>query len=1164
MSGLTSKDVRVVDQITHILMRPDTYIGSIDVKKTKTYICISKSGKLEMKFREIEKPYGAYQLIDELLVNASDAAVSDSTVRKIVINVNKESGVISILNNGKGIDTSLEETTKKCVPEVVFGHLLSGTNLESSEKNEFTGGRNGLGAKLANIYSDEFSVKIIDTMQLSHPGKAVIYEQHWKDNMSKCSDADIRLKDLQEEPEGQVSVTLKLCDKVLPNGISDDFVRLLRRRALDIAACTPSHVEVIFNGIMLDVKDFSDYASMFVGKEATRLRFKNDFFDVIVCRHPNSLDYEKKTGNSSTDFESSGVSQSHCISFVNGISTDKGGEHASRITDQIEWFIRDEVKKKIKNTSYRFPMGSIMDYFIIFVNAKIKYPKFSSQTKDEMVKDYTEYYTESQIPDEFLKKIIKEMDFFDELVAKSNQIMAIKSAKKFSKIGRGRGRPAIEKLEDANMAGLKGHHNILILTEGDSAKTFAVTGLEKLGRDNYGVFPLKGKPLNVTNASENEVQKNEEYSKIKTIIGLEENKEYNDESVKKLRYQEVWVISDADPDGIHIRGLCMEMFRCRFPSLLRGTFNFFKIFITPQIVAKKGSERLFFYNREEFDVWTKECSNSRSYTIVYLKGLGSISRNDALKFFSDIPNHVKTVKFNKKMDFELMDMAFNKDRVEERRDWNNKYVELGKNAPRLDYKKTSFHASEFIKKELVLFSIYSNANKLPHIMDGLKPCTRKVMQYFLMNPKEVKVNNATGLISSKFSYHHGEKSMHDAIIGMNQTFIGSNQIPYLKAEGQFGSRLMGGDDASSPRYISTSLGDYMNLFFIKEDFPVLEDVIDDGDVCEKEFLCPIIPTCMINGTFGIGMGWKGGMHKRNISGVIDCIRKKIRGEQCTDPAIDFIGFNGTFTDSCKGITATSHGKYEFRDNRRIIVVTELPLKVWTCNFSENLKTYMKNYKPSTSLGKRKKSGDSEPSKKAKNHSFVILDFRNNSSDQKVYFEIEFESPITEDQVNEIENKLYLKKRLDTLGLVFISSNGKTQCYNDIYEVIDEFYNVRLGIYEKRKAYNLNVMKSEMSILENKIRFINSIIEERIVLKNKPMSSVLGQLSSGGYDKKDDSYEYLLSLRQDAITEEKIEVLKTKHKKLSHEAFILENTKPEDIWIKDIDALERSLKQNNIL
>ena len=1159
---LTSEDVRVVDQISHVLMRPDTYIGSIDVKKTSTYVCLSKSGVLNMKFKQIEKPNGAYQLIDELLVNASDAAVSDQTVRTIMISANKETGVIQVYNNGQGIDTRLESSTSKPVPEVVFGHLLSGTNLESSDKNEYTGGRNGLGAKLANIFSDEFNLKIVDTMQLSHPGKSVLYEQKWSNHMSNCSDAIITVRDIQEEPEGQVCITLKLSDKVLPSGITDDFIRLLRRRALDIAACTPPNVGVIFNGNMLAVKDFNDYAGLFVGKEARRVRFKNDFFDVIICRHPDSIEGNASNGEAS-DFSSFSISQSHCVSFVNGISTDKGGEHANRIIEQIEWFIKDEVKKKLKNASYRFPLGSIMDYFFLFINAKIRYPKFSSQTKDEMVKDSLEFHDESKLPEDFLKKIIKELDFFDELVAKSSQTMAIRSAKKYPKIGRGRGRPDIEKLEDANMAGIKGQHNVLILTEGDSAKTFAVTGLEKLGRDNYGVFPLKGKPLNVTNASENDIQKNEEYSKIKTIIGLEDGKEYDEHTVKKLRYQAIWVISDADPDGIHIRGLCMEMFRCRFPSLLKGNFDFFKIFITPQIVAKKGQQRLFFYNQHEFDTWNASGADHQTYTIVYLKGLGSINRNDALKFFSDIPNHVKTVKFNKQMDFELMDMAFNKDRVEERRDWNNKYVQLGENAPRLDYKKNSFHASEFIKKELVLFSIYTNANKLPHVMDGLKPCTRKVMQYFLLHPKEVKVNNATGLISSKYNYHHGEKSMHDAIVGMNQFFVGSNQIPYLKAEGQFGSRLMGGEDASSPRYISTSLGDYMDLFFVKEDLPVLEDTVDEKDTCEKVFLAPIIPTCMINGTFGIGMGWKGGMHKRNISDVIECIKTKISGNHPKSPQIDFMGFQGRFTDREKETTATSHGRYELKNENKCLVVTELPLKVWTSNFADNLKTFMKGFKAS-SIKKRKRTAEAEDTKREKTQPFVILDVRNNSSDQKVYFEIEFETPIRPDQMEELETKLQLRKRLDTLGLVFISPDGKTQTYNNTNEVIDAFYTTRLAIYKKRKAYNLKTMKDELNLLKNKINFIEAIIQGTVVLKNKPVQAVITDLSSKGFHTREESFEYLLEMRQDAITSEKICVLKTKQSRITEKIVALESTTPEKIWYQDIEKLEQALRKDGII
>ena len=100
---------------------------------------------------------------------------------------------------------------------------------------------------------------------------------------------------------------------------------------------------------------------------------------------------------------------------------------------------------------------------------------------------------------------------------------------------------------------------------------------------------------------------------------------------------------------------------------------------------------------------------------------------------------------------------------------------------------------------------------------------------------EVKVAQLAGFVSDKAAYHHGEMSLTGAIVGMAQNFVGSNNINMLVPAGQFGSRIKGGKDASSPRYIFTQLEKITRCIFTEQDDHVLKYLTDDGTPVEPQF-----------------------------------------------------------------------------------------------------------------------------------------------------------------------------------------------------------------------------------------------------------------------------------------------------------------------------------------
>ena len=172
-----------------------------------------------------------------------------------------------------------------------------------------------------------------------------------------------------------------------------------------------------------------------------------------------------------------------------------------------------------------------------------------------------------------------------------------------------------------------------------------------------------------------------------------------------------------------------------------------------------------------------------------------------------------------------------------------------------DTKAVSYQ--DFVNKELVLFSNLDNERSIPCVVDGFKPGQRKVMFTCLKrnDKREVKVAQLAGSVGEMSAYHHGEASLMGTIIGLAQDFVGSNNINLLMPIGQFGTRLAGGKDHASPRYIFTQMSPLTRLIFNANDDPLLKYLNEDNQRIEPEWYMPIIPMVLVNGADGIGTGW---------------------------------------------------------------------------------------------------------------------------------------------------------------------------------------------------------------------------------------------------------------------------------------------------------------------
>lgn len=539
--------------------------------------------------------------------------------------------------------------------------------------------------------------------------------------------------------------------------LDEDIKKLIEKRVYDCAACTRKEVNVYFNGAMIKQKTFEKYVDLYIGnkKEAQRVYQIGGNGWEVAC----SMNNEDKFNQ---------------VSFVNGIWTMYGGKHVDYIQNQIAKKLTDLIQAK--NKSLTVKPNYIKDRLFLFLKTTIINPSFSSQTKETLVTNVKEFGFKFDVSDEFITKLSK-CGIVEEIIAfaKHKETRELKATD-----GKKKSRVKVQKLDDANWAGTsKSEQCTLILTEGDSAKTFAISGLSVVGRDKYGIYPLRGKVLNVREATTKKIMENKEITDLKTIIGLKEGKAYK--SLEDLRYGKIMILTDADVDGYHIKGLIINMFHSSWPSLLKFP-EFVTAMKTPIVKVSKRNTIQEFFTLTEYNQW-KENTNTNGWSIKYYKGLGTSSAKEAKDYFKDLGNTIVVYKSDKDTDKSIK-LAFEKKQADNRKRWLGEF-DSNVIIENLD---KSVGYTDFINKELIHFSVSDLKRSIPSVCDGLKPSQRKVLFYMLSKniTKEIKVSQLGGYISAETSYHHGPASMEGTIISMAQDYMGSNNMNFLEPIGQFG------------------------------------------------------------------------------------------------------------------------------------------------------------------------------------------------------------------------------------------------------------------------------------------------------------------------------------------------------------------------------------------
>lgn len=439
-------------------------------------------------------------------------------------------------------------------------------------------------------------------------------------------------------------------------------------------------------------------------------------------------------------------------------------------------------------------------------------------------------------------------------------------------------------------------------------------------------------------------------------MGLQYKKNYEDEdSLKTLRYGKIMIMTDQDQDGSHIKGLLINFIHHNWPSLLRH--RFLEEFITPIVKVSRNKQEMAFYSLPEFEEWKSSTPNHKKWKVKYYKGLGTSTSKEAKEYFADMKRHRIQFKYSGPEDDAAISLAFSKKQIDDRKEWLTHFMEDRRQRKLLGlpedylYGQTTTYLTynDFINKELILFSNSDNERSIPSMVDGLKPGQRKVLfTCFKRNDKrEVKVAQLAGSVAEMSSYHHGEMSLMMTIINLAQNFVGSNNLNLLQPIGQFGTRLHGGKDSASPRYIFTMLSPLARLLFPPKDDHTLRFLYDDNQRVEPEWYIPIIPMVLINGAEGIGTGWSCKIPNFDVREIVNNIRRLMDGEEPLPMLPSYKNFKGTIEELAPN-QYVINGEVAIL-NSTTIEISELPVRTWTQTYKEQVLEPMLNGTEKTPL-----------------------------------------------------------------------------------------------------------------------------------------------------------------------------------------------------------------------
>lgn len=613
-----------LDEIQHVLIRPGRYIGSVKPHTAQTWTINPRRKKFER--HQLTWNPGFIKLFDEIVSNSVDESKREGSKLGIIKVNYDDDGRITVWDNG-GIPVQIHSEHKQYIPEMIFGELRSGSNFDDDEDSVGTG-QNGEGSSLVNIFSKEFIVETCDNKKK--------FVQTFTNNMTERSDPKVTRTKLNH-----TKITFMPDYEKLDAKFDDGNKAKLIKRVYDIAGCNPG-LRVFLNGDLVSVRSFREYIRMYT----------DDFV------YEENRQWRVGVGPSGED----GFQH---VSFVNGEETQTGGTHIKYVREQITNKLRDHFKSKHK---VDVRPADIANHLRLFIDATIVNPRYSSQTKDELITEVKDYKTSYTVSEKFIQTLIKSpiiQRILDWVQAKQNAAEAAE-LRKLSKAQTKTDPRRIVKLTDANEKRNR-DECILFVTEGDSASKAIQSARDP---QKHAVYPAKGKPANVRKVSVKQLIKPtkkgpSDFVEFMTVIGLSIGETVR--HPKQLRYGQICFMTDADVDGSHIVGLFINLLYEFWPEMFEMGMVY--RFITPLVKVKMGKKDLEFFNEESFHDWENDDTPKQKYTSKYFKGLGTSKTADFKQYLANMDKYMIPLTIEDDDDRDAISLAFDENRSDDRKEW---------------------------------------------------------------------------------------------------------------------------------------------------------------------------------------------------------------------------------------------------------------------------------------------------------------------------------------------------------------------------------------------------------------------------------------------------------------------------------------------------------------
>lgn len=1172
----------------HALKRPDTYIGSIKTVDADAY-CLEPDGNVV--FRTVKWNTGLMNSIREIGSNCIDNVWRSETagikMKSIKVNWNPETHELTFWNDGYHISAEKQSyeyedyrsgktSSEEMHPaEVFFGEMLAGTNFEDDEdKVRKTSGRNGMGSKCTNVWSKKFKVRHGD------PVLHKIFEQTYANNAKNRTDPKLTAF---KGKMGFTEISFALDFERLGYDIDDetvaaDFIGMLGMYVLEMAAVTGIAVTYTAGDTVVDkkflIKSFDKYARVFypdtTAKMAT-IKLSNGDECVFVESH-----------NSDPDLPEQYDAVRH-LSYVNGVKTADGGVHVDAWRDALfPVFVKAfNARKSAASAQLKTTIKDVFPYITMFIRTEVDKPSFNTQTKDKLNGPAYLLYPNGKTKadkakvaefKEEIDGVIKKMLKWRFVAMLEEKLLAKTGGKVAKKVT---GRISMgSKAQDANKAGKHADMCTLYITEGLSAKAFVVRGISSIedGNDYNGAFAIQGKFINTVNNTKAAVAANAEVKMLMQMLNLHIGVDY---SIKKnfetLRYSSVCITADMDDDGIHIRGLLINFFHNGWPQLIElGFLTSFSTAVTKVTFSGKKAS-LMFYSNPEYKRWYESTGASlKIQEVKYLKGLGAINPEDAPGYFSDR----KEVKYYAEGDeIEYMKLGFDKNSADLRKEW---LVRDMKRADDVDSDDASdddpfvyngeLGISTFVDSQLVIYHRMTLRRALPNLMDGFKEGQRKIFYAIRkVNSKNTKnLEKVIGSIKDLSGYHHGSASLLGAVRHMAIRYPGSNNIPLLQDDGEYGTRKAGGEDAAAARYLATGLEPIVNAIFCKDDDALLTQVIEDNELAEVEFFLPVICMLLVNGANGIASGYSTNIPNYNPIDIADWIEAWTNGtlDELSPLVPWYRGIKGPITlekskksldkpnqwrtegliEECHKGCKLKVGKRKCKGTKGWWHITDLPVGVWADSFAEHLEVL--------------KHGGTKGKKVLEK---CITDWTDHCSANMVHFMIK-PSNAGCGWIPRIKTTLKIMTTTNTLtNMHTIDANNYPTRHESPESILRVWCPQRLAYYEKRHAYLMQLEEHIIQRASNRYKYVRAVVDKELEMY-QPDEDLYADMEEMGLTRmtatvndegKEPGFEYLLSMQMRSMTEKKLKEIEREENAAKKSLDELKAKTGGDLWQVDL-------------